>query len=82
MINRREALKVGAAGLATSMLGAHASGAADDKTYRVGLIGCGWYGKSDLFRLIQVSPVEVVALYGSLNEWLELRRRLRGQARI
>ena len=32
------------------------------KTYRVGLIGTGWYGKSDLFRLIQVSPVEVVAL--------------------
>lgn len=32
------------------------------KTYRVGLIGTGWYGKSDLFRLIQVSPVEVIAL--------------------
>lgn len=29
---------------------------------RVGLIGCGWYGKTDLFRLIQVAPVEVVAL--------------------
>jgi len=29
---------------------------------RVALIGCGWYGKSDLFRLIQVAPVEVVAL--------------------
>jgi len=23
------------------------------KTYRVGLIGTGWYGKSDLFRLIR-----------------------------
>ena len=32
------------------------------KTTRVGLIGCGWYGKVDLFRLIQVSPVEVVSL--------------------
>jgi len=32
------------------------------KTLRVGLIGTGWYGKSDLFRLIQVAPVEVVAL--------------------
>ena len=32
------------------------------KTMRVGLIGTGWYGKSDLFRLIQVAPVEVVAL--------------------
>jgi predicted dehydrogenase len=29
---------------------------------RTGLIGCGWYGKCDLFRLIQVSPVEVVSL--------------------
>jgi predicted dehydrogenase len=28
----------------------------------VGLIGCGWYGKIDLLRLIQVSPVEVVSL--------------------
>jgi predicted dehydrogenase len=26
------------------------------------LIGCGWYGKIDLFRLIQISPVEVVSL--------------------
>jgi predicted dehydrogenase len=29
---------------------------------RVGMIGCGWYGKSDLFRLVQVSPVEIVSL--------------------
>ncbi|HET6767161.1 MAG TPA: Gfo/Idh/MocA family oxidoreductase [Chitinophagaceae bacterium] len=29
---------------------------------RVALIGSGWYGKSDLFRLIQVAPVDVVAL--------------------
>src|SRR6267154_2320768 len=34
----------------------------DQKRRRVGLIGCGWYGKADLFRLIQVAPVEVVAL--------------------
>ena len=27
-----------------------------------GLIGTGWYGKSDLWRLIQVAPVEVVSL--------------------
>jgi predicted dehydrogenase len=31
-------------------------------TPRVGLIGSGWYGKVDLFRLIQVAPVEVSAL--------------------
>lgn len=30
--------------------------------YRVALIGTGWYGKSDLFKLIQVTSVEVVCL--------------------
>jgi predicted dehydrogenase len=33
-----------------------------DKKPRVGLIGCGWYGKCDLFRLLQVAPAEVVSL--------------------
>ena len=32
------------------------------KPPRVGLIGCGWYGKADLFRLLQVVPAEVVSL--------------------
>ena len=32
------------------------------KPKRVGLIGCGWYGKSDIFRLVQVSPIEIVSL--------------------
>lgn len=34
----------------------------DAPARRVALIGTGWYGKSDLFRLIQVAPVDVVAL--------------------
>jgi predicted dehydrogenase len=29
---------------------------------RVGLIGTGWYGKSDLLRMVQVAPIEVVSL--------------------
>ena len=29
---------------------------------RVTLIGTGWYGKSDLFRLMQVAPVDILAL--------------------
>jgi predicted dehydrogenase len=62
MTNRRDALRLGAAGLTASMLGGYAHATADEKTYRVGLIGCGWYGKSDLFRLIQVAPVEVVSV--------------------
>src|SRR5437867_11312479 len=32
------------------------------KQPRVGIIGPGWYGKTDLFRLIQVAPVEVVSM--------------------
>jgi predicted dehydrogenase len=55
-MNRRGFLYTGAAGLAGSAL------FADDKRRRVGLIGCGWYGKADLIRLIQVAPVEVVSL--------------------
>jgi len=61
-MNRRDFLKAGAAGLATSMMGGYVAYGAEQKTYRVGLIGCGWYGKSDLCRLIQVAPVEVVSL--------------------
>src|SRR5438132_1362999 len=35
---------------------------AAEKTRRVGLIGCGWYGKSDLWRLAQVAPIEIVSI--------------------
>ncbi len=59
MVNRREFLQsTAAAGLALGQ----AHGQTDEKPRRVGLIGCGWYGKSDLLRLIQVAPVEVVSL--------------------
>jgi len=58
-MNRRQFLTSSAAGLA-AMSGAYAQD--KDKSRRVGLIGCGWYGKSDLLRLIQIAPVEVVSL--------------------
>lgn len=32
------------------------------KKRRVGMIGSGWYGKSDILRLVQVAPVEIVSL--------------------
>ncbi len=32
------------------------------KPRRVALVGSGWYGKNDLFRLVQVEDVEIVAL--------------------
>lgn len=60
-MNRRQFIQAGAAGLALASLGSYAAEFADQKK-RVGLIGCGWYGKSDLLRLIQVAPVEVVSL--------------------
>jgi len=60
-MNRRKFLQLTAASLALSTLGNYAAEFAEQKK-RVGLIGCGWYGKCDLFRLIQVAPVEVVSL--------------------
>jgi predicted dehydrogenase len=61
-MNRRHFLKASAAGLAMTALDRQALALADQKPPRVGLIGCGWYGKCDLFRLLQVAPVEVVSL--------------------
>jgi predicted dehydrogenase len=63
-MNRRQFLRSSAAFLAASSLPRSRSYAVDfaDQHKRVGLIGCGWYGKTDLFRLIQVAPVDVVSL--------------------
>lgn len=59
--------KAGAAGLGFAALnsgllspGVHA--APRTAPLRTALVGCGWYGKADLLRLIQVAPVEVVGL--------------------
>jgi len=57
-MTRRDLLK---AGMALGTAGS-AIAFADDRVRRVGLIGCGWYGKSDLLRMVQVSPIEVVSL--------------------
>ncbi|MBS1505175.1 MAG: Gfo/Idh/MocA family oxidoreductase [Bacteroidetes bacterium] len=62
-INRRHFLKGATASLVLSALGAEALDLLSPaQPWRVALIGTGWYGKSDLFRLIQVAPVEVIAL--------------------
>ena len=61
-MDRRRFLHTSAAGLAFPAAGGCAVEYADQKPKRVGLIGPGWYGKCDLFRLIQVAPVEVVSL--------------------
>ena len=60
---RREFLRAGAAaGLALSALNVYAGAASDSKPKRVGLIGTGWYGKADLWRLNQVAPIEIVSM--------------------
>src|SRR5213596_997102 len=61
MMSRRRFLWASGAVLAWSRLPGYAAELADARR-RVGLIGCGWYGKADLFRLVQVAPVEIVSL--------------------
>jgi predicted dehydrogenase len=60
-MNRRDFLRAGAAGVALAAV-PFAPAFADTKPIRAGLIGCGWYGKIDLIRLLQVAPTEVVSL--------------------
>jgi len=62
-MQRRDVLKAGV-GAAASLLAIQTrvfAGAAEESP-RVALIGCGWYGKTDLLHLIQTAPVEVVGL--------------------
>jgi predicted dehydrogenase len=62
-MNRRHFLRTaGATGVALAAGPSFSDEPAAGMNKRVGLIGCGWYGKCDLFRLIQVAPVEVVSL--------------------
>lgn len=60
-IHRRQFIRNTSAALALAALKTHGLNITSSNR-RVALIGTGWYGKSDLFRLIQVAPVDVVAL--------------------
>ena len=61
-MQRRRFLKTGAMLAAASALPGMAMTPWQRNPLRAGLIGCGWYGKTDLLRLIQVAPVEVTSL--------------------
>ena len=61
-VGRRRFLSSTAGAFATATLGALGEEIVAQKPRRVGLIGAGWYGKSDTFRLMQVAPVEVVGV--------------------
>jgi predicted dehydrogenase len=68
-MNRREFLHSSALGMAAAAAATAQSAEysrhdeySRDKLRRVGLIGCGWYGKGDLFRLNQVANIDIVSL--------------------
>ncbi len=62
-INRRHFLKGTTAAMVLTSFGSYGIDLTPkDKPWRVGLIGCGWYGTSDLFKLIQVADVEVISV--------------------
>lgn len=58
--SRRQILGGAAAAVATA--GVSGPALARRRPYRVGAIGCGWMGKVDLYALMQVAPVQIVAL--------------------
>jgi predicted dehydrogenase len=60
-VPRRRFLQTTGAALATRWLGVDGADVAS-RPRRVGLVGAGWYGKSDLWRLAQVAPIEIVAI--------------------
>jgi len=69
-MNRRKFLgSLGAAALAPVMV--RGAQARRFEGLRVGVIGCGWYGKNDMARLIQIAPVDVRALCDPDRNMLE-----------
>src|SRR6185369_13224751 len=62
-MNRRQFLKQSSAAVVALSAASYVPTTfAAEKAKRVGLIGAGWYGKSDLWRLVQVAPVEIVSI--------------------
>jgi predicted dehydrogenase len=61
-MKRRRFLQTTAAVTSLAAIQSRAYAADSRRPRRVGLIGCGWYGKCDLLQLMNVEPVEVVSL--------------------
>lgn len=62
-MDRRDFLKTSLSGAAAlTALQSRVFAESGDKPLRVALIGCGWYGKTDLLHLNQVAPIEVEGL--------------------
>ncbi|MEM6470025.1 MAG: Gfo/Idh/MocA family oxidoreductase [Planctomycetota bacterium] len=70
-MDRRNFL-AGSAAAASAITAAHHAYATPRQTpRRIGLIGCGWYGKCDLLQLMNIEPVEVVSLCDVDSRMLE-----------
>ncbi len=61
-MDRRKFFHQTAAAASVAAIASRAYAAPSTKARRVGLIGCGWYGKCDLLQLMNIEPVEVVSL--------------------
>src|SRR5215475_2147362 len=61
-MNRRQFLKRSSAAVIALSASFVPTTSGTEKTRRVGLIGAGWYGKSDLWRLVQVAPIEIISI--------------------
>src|ERR1051326_3974670 len=62
-MNRRQFISTSAAIIAASRLSRYETLASQiGANKRVGIIGPGWYGKSDLLRMVQVAPINVVSM--------------------
>src|SRR5262245_64596808 len=61
-ISRRRFLQTASAATALAAFPSFGADLVNGKPRRVGLIGAGWYGKSDLWRLNQVAPIEIVGI--------------------
>jgi predicted dehydrogenase len=74
--DRRDVLKVVAGAAAAAAIADAARAQAPARPYRVGVIGAGWFGKLNLNALMQVAPVEAVALCDVDRRMLEEARAL------
>ncbi len=82
-MKRRDFLKTGMTGIASwAAWQAGVYAAAQEQPLRVGLIGTGWYGKTDLFHLIQVAPIEVVGLCDVDRQMVEEAAELVAQRQV
>ncbi len=61
-MDRRDFIRQSATAASLAAIASRAYADPSSKPRRVGLIGCGWYGKCDLLQLMNIEPVEVVSL--------------------